>query len=302
MTVFIGLAYSFCSVSFAVSCPKFTGRNTAYLETQNHDGHSSYSDEVITHKIEKIIKRYGINKNTSALDIGGGYGNTTYALMRENFHNIYLNDLDEDNLVCASRYLEKVFPQKYKSLTYVVGDITSNKVAQKLPNNQFGLTIIRNVLQFFTAEQINSLFLTLKKKMHQGGYLYVVVENGFPADQLHKIDNLMTAYNDSVKYLRHSKMEITKINNKWMEEYYPKYQCVMNDYDNFLEKNKRIFLFPCNLLAWRADRKDFTHVQILSPILLKEIIEEYGFQTIEFKIYKEDRHRPAYFTLIARKK
>ncbi len=291
---------------YAVECPKEL--NLVSYETQNHDGHSNYSHDVVTNNIKNLVKEYDIGRNTPVLDIGGGYGNTTYALMRLGFKNIYFNDLDKDNLACASRYLKKSFHKESSSIRYIAGDINSDKVIHQLPGNHFGLVVIRNVLQFFTAEQLNTLLISLDSKMKKNGYLYIVVENGTSSKMLHTIDAQVIAYDNAIKKLHPNAEQAQNIMDAAVRDYYPGFNCRVSDYFAFPSKEKRLFLFSCNRPGKNTYDGHVVYAQLYSPLLLTKILDKYSFKTITTQIHIGNGNNDGitsdnrdYFVLIAKK-
>ena len=302
----VGIILFINNSAFAIKCPKELNRIS--YETQDHDGRSNYSHYVVNNNIKNLVKDFNISHNTPVLDVGGGYGNTTYALMRLNFNNIYLNDLDKDNLTCASKYLNNRFHKKPDAIKYIAGDINSDKVIQQLPDNHFGLIIVRNVLQFFTANQVNTLLTTLNNKMVKGGYLYIMVENGTSTERFRKLDKQIRVFDDAIKKIQPNEMQIQRIRNAMVKKYYPNFHCQISDYFNFSSKEKRFFFFPCNVTAGNNYNGSLLRVQLYSPLLLTKILKEYSFKTIEARIHKGNGNNDGrtsenrdYFVLIARK-
>lgn len=254
-------------------------------ETKNFDGNSNYSNPKINKDIEGLVKEYNINKNTPVLDVGGGYGDTTYALLRLGFDDIYLNDLSALNLTCAIENLNDNFGMAKTDIKLIPGNINDDTLIGKLPNNHFGLIIARNVLQFFDSENLNIFLLNMRDKMSNNGLIYFVVEQGFNYKALKDLESSMADYQNIQKLT----FKYFRIKLKY---------CNKTHYANF-PSDKQFLFYPCDKCVIK-NSSQYVFSQLYTPTLLKMILERYGFQTLSFKIKDDNGTKAAYFELVAK--
>jgi SAM-dependent methyltransferase len=302
LSIILGASYTYgigLSIEKVNQCPSYKD-NTSY-ETKNLDGHSTYSHFVVSDNIGNLIKHYNISLKTPTLDVGAGYGTVTYELLNLGFKNIYTNDLSANNLKCANGYLDSKFPKLAKNIKFIPGDINKKSLIGQFTNNYFGLVVVRNVLQFFDANQLDTFLTNMSKKMSKGGYIYIVIENGSTVKLLSDIDDVMNEYEKQLSIISKTTINrdqlIDERNYQYAKILY-KNKCPSSDYLKF-RKSKRFLFYPCNIKEYKTDTGDTVQKQLYSPVLLKLILNKYDFRTVSSHISEEGRTS---FTLIAQKK
>ena len=126
------------------TCPSFLAQS---FLTQNNDCNSSYVDPDLDKFFKSLYRATKFNLNRPMLDVGAGYGGGTYELIKLGAKNIYANDLDKNNLACMRAHINKYANNNKAKITYLLGDISSDAVAKKLPNDKFSFVFAKNIIQ-----------------------------------------------------------------------------------------------------------------------------------------------------------
>lgn len=256
--------------------------------TLNKKGNSSYSNSVLFEIFNILIKSYHLNLRSPILDIGSGYGEAPFELIKMGANNIYVNELDSLNMECIKKSISLAYSNNGNKLHYLAGDITAQLIESQLPNHYFGFINAKNVIHLLSYHQLISFIKILNKKSSRNGLVMIVFENPYKNELRFLINSIYGAREKFQKY------DINEI--------------VEGLYDRFTFKGKRhcsseayqkapagmkLPGFPCELPVSSGVG------QLLLPEIIIDLMTAGGFDTILTKSQSDHAHTQ---TLIFRKR
>jgi SAM-dependent methyltransferase len=278
--IYIALSVTlFIANSFA-SCPVADDQQH---QTVNSYGLSSYTNNFSLEFIEKLDSSFEINKNSPVLDIGSGLGEFSYNSLKAGVTKIYVNDMDEQNMLCLKNNLNKTFPRNTNNITYITGSFIEEDVASKVPDNSMGFIHAKNVIHFFTFEEMFKFTEISNRKLRKDGFLFIVFENKY-LDEQRKLIDLIN------KQLEASKSNNLNDQNHIIENAYNSYSMGDHNYKcsskTFSETPNEIKLigFPCQINRSEQNSNAypaFKHYQLIIPEILANLLEIKGFKNIK---------------------
>lgn len=272
-------------------CP--TRDDTSYL-TKNNYGNSTYKGNGVEDVMRYLVLIHQLDLSKPILDVGAGYGAASYELIKLGAANIYVNELNNDNLYCLKQNLDQSFTNKKSNLHYLLGDITESKVLNKIPIHSLSLIYAQNVIHFFTAQQIFKFFEGAANILENNGLLFISFENPYLNQQNRFVDNIYNLYS-----LKNTDSTIS-LENIVVEQYKTKdiangLHCSAQNYENTPDSIKTPG-FPC--LLERTVNKEYHFYQLLIPEMVGYILEHKGFKVIETK---SNNDKNGTFIIIARR-
>ena len=127
----------------------------------------------------ELIKRTGIPKGASIIDVGGGASVLVDHLLDEGFKNVTILDTSD----AALRYAQSRLGDQAKRVKWVVADVT-----QFNPTEKFDLWHDRAVFHFLTEEADRKRYaVTVSQAVRSGGHLVIA---SFAPDGPDKCSNL----------------------------------------------------------------------------------------------------------------
>lgn len=111
---FLLLIFSVPSFSMQEECPSF---NEISALTKNGFGNSSYEEPLLLSYFKFLADHTQFKLDQPILDVGAGYGEASYALIKLGAKNIYINDLDNRNLACLYKNIQRIHAKNNK-VTY----------------------------------------------------------------------------------------------------------------------------------------------------------------------------------------
>lgn len=114
----------------------------------------------------ELIKKSGISKNATILNVGAGATTLIDDLLQKGYTKLIVNDISS----CAMENIKARIGNKTENVEFITDDIIHPKYLDKI--NKVDLWNDRAVLHFFTEEEDqNSYFSLLKQKVKNGGFV-----------------------------------------------------------------------------------------------------------------------------------
>ena len=254
------------------TCPSI---DTNSHETVNGMGKSSYSDNYMGFFFSNLLIKNKLSLTKPIVIVGAGYGAGTLELLSLGAKEIYLNDLDSGNLICAKQFIDSADSKKSNNIHYLPGNISEANVLKKIPNKSIGFFYAKNVIPLLDFSELVKLIIDANKKMAINGRLIFVFENPILNDQI-KIFEKMSSDINKLKNHDNTK-EIDTI-----VKYYYKNEilCSIKDYES-TPINIREIGFPCVVHG-----KD-NHFDFLMPSTISGLLKNNGFDVTESIEIKE---------------
>lgn len=294
MNFFVKIIFLFLLSSSAISnhlniedCPKID--EGSYL-TKNNNGNSTYKGNGQDKIIQYLIQEQGVNLSKPILDVGSGYGSASYEFIKLGATNLYINELNADNLHCLKKNLEQSFPIKGNLPHYLLGDITKPEIFNKIPPNSLGLIYSQNVIHFFTAEQIINFFIGSAKVLENDGLLYISFENRFLEQQKALLDSIDKEWgNLAPKFKANKEKGKIKLDSIVMDKYrttpfpYGTYCSALN-----YERTPKVIRFPgFPCLIETVKNGQSYHYHLLEPQTIAYILQKFGFTVLGVSQYND---------------
>ena len=245
-------------------CPSL---NTESHVTQNNMGKSSYTDFFMGTMFSYLYNKGLLNPHNSVFIIGAGYGAGVSELLALGVDKIYLNDLSNQNLICAKKFINQTIPQKKNLISYLPGNIATSGLLEKMADDSIGLIYAKNVIPFLDAIQLTQLVKNSNKKLKRNGFLIFVFENPYLAQQIDMVKQIDIEFN--------TRKNNTAMLNKddVVIDIYNDSTCSPEAYKN-TPKSIRTSGFPCIVYG-----KDFSF-NYLMPSVIERILAQNGFQLV----------------------
>lgn len=234
-------------------------------------GKSSYTDLFMGRLLSYLFSKGNFDLSKPVLIIGSGYGAGVSELLALGAKLIYLNDLSNENLSCAKRFINKKIPQKSDRILYLPGDITQQSVLKNIPDDTIGFIYVKNVIQALDANQLLRLIKASHQKLVVNGLLFFVFENPVLDQQIEMVKEINSEFEISKK--GGEKISLDEVVRKY---YMKDKKCSIRAYDNTprsLRKNG----FPC--IIYNKN----TFVNLLIPSQIKTLLKENGFNEIAYR-------------------
>ena len=253
------------------NCPPFV---KASFMTQNNDGHSSYVNPDLDKFLKWLHHATKFDLNKPMLDIGAGHGGGTYELIKLGAKQIYVNDLDKNNLDCMRSYISKYTRKNNADIIYLPGDISSDGILKKLPNHELSFVFAKNAIQFLSYHQLMTLIKAFNQKVAKGGIVVIIFENPY----WKKLDLMIAGiFKERRKYPNMALENIVKI--AYQDVVFPGLRrCSFDAYQKAPE-DMRLPGFPCKLPLENG------YGQLLNPYIIVALMRSAGFNYILDEAY-----------------
>lgn len=271
-------------------CPPMDSKS--YV-TKNNNGHSTYKNDD-KEMLQFIMDHYGITLSNPILDVGAGYGGASYDLLQLGAKTIYANDLSAENVTCMKENITKNFPDKNENIHYLTGDITNRKLFSTIPTNTFGLIYAKNVIHYFTVQQLIEFIFESHNLLQDNGILFLMFENPYLTQQINMTKNIQQDYVYKKPKGDNTLDEVVKHHyqaNRLPNDRY----CSFSVYEQ-TPKLMRTPGFPCQMDT--QVNGEVQHYQLIMPETLFSILEHFGFNVI---VEKQYHNKLGAIVIIARK-
>lgn len=275
MKLFVLVIFSLINLLHASSshckCPRMDIKTHT---TQNGMGKSSYTDFYMNRIFVPLWMKGMLNLNKPILIAGAGYGAGASELLSLGANQLYLNDLDISNLVCAKGFIKKSHSSAH--VEYLPGNISSPELMSKIPDNSLGLVYAKNLIQFQNAIEIVDLIKGSKRKLQSNGQLVIVFENAGLEQQMELIEQIRNDF----KMAQKSSGQIT-LDDVTKQHYQAVTACSVKDYED-TPKDIRGVGFPC---IYHFKKMMFNS---LTPKTVESLLKTHGFRVIDSQRPRKD--------------
>lgn len=247
-------------------CPDM---DTKSHPTQNELGNSSYHDIFMGNFFGNKYLTGKINLNKPILIVGAGYGAGVAELITLGAKFIYLNDLSNENLACAKKFITKTFPLKKNFIQYIPGNISNSDVFKNIPDNSLGIVYAKNIIPFLDARQLFQLIKDSNYKLESNGLLIFVFENPVLDQQIEMVQQI------NLDFERASKKDKRITLDDMVKNYYHKdKRCSDTAYES-TPKSLRMNGFPCIMYG-----NNFIF-NLLMPSTIESLLRKNGFEVVD---------------------
>lgn len=163
-------------ISIGLKKPESNLPGSGLIPTKNDKGWEipPIESDIFSKQFEKDVISDQIKKRV--LILGAGYGTSAYSLLENSKHNktkFVINDLSSEHMDIFKDQLPTEFDGR---VTVISGNIL-NEV--QFPDNHFDQILLRNVIHFFTPEQIDNCLNLIYGWLKPGGALKVTASTPY---------------------------------------------------------------------------------------------------------------------------
>lgn len=265
-----------------VSCPKDIGTT---IRTLNNDGDSAYSSKFISDFYPQLLAK-GYKKSDAILDVMAGYGAELNSLLKLGAINIYVNELNASNMYCLNKYSHGLIKENKADIQYINGNIVSNEVISKLPNDHFKLVFAINGIQFLSYAEFLAFSKAMYTKMSNKSLIILAYENPYLKEQTKMVQDIGNKW----ATLGRNADDI----NNLVKEAFAKYSfprmierhCMYSKFDNtnihMKDKEKVFSIGSCSLPT--NNQNGYTTLYL--PTTVSGVMENNGFYLVTQNIEK----------------
>ena len=249
--------------SLPSNCPPLTV--SSYM-TQNNIGHSTYVDPDMGVFLASLQRSTKLDLNKPMLDIGAGYGAGTYELIKLGAKKVYVSELDQNNLDCMRRSIEKIAQKNNAEIIYLHGDISSESVLKEIPDHKINFIFIKNSIQFLSHHQLISVIKAFSQKTTKDGIVVIIYENPY----MKQLDLLINGI--FIQHHKYPNLNLDEIVKSAYQNFaFPGARHCSFDAYQKASKEQRLPGFPCELSLMNGNG------QLLIPEIIIQLMKSAGF-------------------------